>query len=91
MYFGTKILNKLMKMTDDEKTEFVAENAFMSMGAAKYLGISKATIIRWHGRGKLKPDFVLEEGYRFYFKWSLDKFLDNNNNKNMRKVKKQRV
>jgi len=74
MNFSEDILDKLRLMTDDEKMEFIQDNTLTSGGAARYLEISKQTLVRWDTIGKLKPDLVFENGYRFYFKWSLEKF-----------------
>jgi len=48
------------------------ENKFVKIGeAAKLLGLSQQTLIRWHKSGELIPDKISEGGTRYYLKSKL--------------------
>jgi hypothetical protein len=81
MFIPDYIMERLKVMTVDEQKDFLRKNTLMVKSASEYLGISKQSLIRWHALGKLVPDLVLDDGYRFYFKWSLDAFKEKNKDK----------
>lgn len=62
----------------EELMKIDLKDALSSSQACTYLGISKATLYRWHKRGILVPDFINKRTkYRHYTKDQLDKFKEN--------------
>ena len=60
------------------KYEYEYEDVLLSNEAAKFLGICKSTLIKWHKSGKLVPDVSPLTGFRHYKIASLEKFLKDN-------------